>query len=229
MPIYYESRLARIELDEDEKPKLDAEVEALTEDEAVTEQEKLKAKWATVEQLVGSEKRVALVAKDLVAHFEDRLAALDGKAMVVCMSRRICVALYDEIVKLRPDWHSTDDNSGAIKIVMTGAASDPPAWQQHIGNKTRRDLLAKRARDAKDPLKLVIVRDMWLTGFDARACTRCTWTSRCRVTGSCNHRPRQSRVPRQTCRSDRGLHRHCSKFEVGTGTVFGARPGNHGC
>src|SRR5690606_6783315 len=99
--------------------------------------------------------------------FEDRLSALDGKAMVVCMSRRICVALYDEIVKLRPDWHSTDDSAGAIKIVMTGAASDPPEWQQHIGNKARRDLLAKRARDAKDPLKLVIVRDMWLTGFDA--------------------------------------------------------------
>ncbi|EIC30867.1 type I restriction endonuclease subunit R [Methylomicrobium album] len=167
VPIYYESRLARIELDEDEKPKLDAEVEALTEDEAVTEQEKLKAKWATVEKLVGSEKRLALVAKDLVAHFEDRLAALDGKAMAVCMSCRICVALYDAIVKLRPDWHSADDTAGAVKIVMTGAASDPPEWQQHIGNKVRRELLAKRARDAKDPLKLVIVRDMWLTGFDA--------------------------------------------------------------
>jgi type I restriction enzyme R subunit len=167
VPIYYESRLARIELDEDEKPKLDAEVEALSEDEAVTEQEKLKAKWATVEKLVGSEKRLALVAKDLAAHFEDRVAALDGKAMIVCMSRRICVALYDQIIKLRPDWHSADDNTGAIKIVMTGAASDPPAWQQHIGGKARRDLLAKRARDANDPLKLVIVRDMWLTGFDA--------------------------------------------------------------
>ncbi len=167
VPIYYESRLARIELDEDEKPKLDAEVESLTEDEAVTEQEKLKAKWATVEKLIGSEKRLTLVAQDLVAHFEDRLAALDGKAMVVCMSRRICVALYNEIVQLRPDWHSADDSTGAIKIVMTGAASDPPEWQQHIGNKARCDLLAKRARDAKDPLRLVIVRDMWLTGFDA--------------------------------------------------------------
>lgn len=167
VPIYYESRLARIELDEDEKPKLDVEVEALTEDEAVTEQEKLKAKWATVENLVGSDKRLALVAQDLVAHFEDRLVALDGKAMVVCMSRRICVALYDAIIKLRPDWHSADDNAGMVKIVMTGAASDPHAWQQHIGNKARRDLLAKRARNASDPLKLVIVRDMWLTGFDA--------------------------------------------------------------
>lgn len=167
VPIYYESRLARIELDEDEKPKIDAEVNELTEDDAEVEQERFKKKWSTVEALVGSDKRLALVAKDMVTHFEDRVAALDGKAMVVCMSRRICVKLYDEIVKLRPDWHSTDDNDGAVKIVMTGAASDPQEWQQHIGNKARRDLLAKRARDPKDPLKLVIVRDMWLTGFDA--------------------------------------------------------------
>jgi type I restriction enzyme R subunit len=167
VPIYYESRLARIELDADEKPKIDAQVEALTEDEAQAEQEKLKARWATIEALVGSDKRLALVAQDLVAHFENRLAALDGKAMVVCMSRRICVALHDELIKLRPDWHSTDDKAGAVKIVMTGAASDPPEWQQHIGNKKRRDDLAKRARNPKDPLKLVIVRDMWLTGFDA--------------------------------------------------------------
>jgi type I restriction enzyme R subunit len=167
VPIYYESRLARIELDEDEKPKIDAEVDELTEEDSETDQERFKKKWSTVEALVGSDKRLALVAKDMVTHFEDRVAALDGKAMVVCMSRRICVKLYDEIVKLRPDWHSTDDNAGAVKIVMTGAASDPQEWQQHIGNKARRDLLAKRARDPKDPLKLVIVRDMWLTGFDA--------------------------------------------------------------
>jgi type I restriction enzyme R subunit len=167
VPIYYESRLARIELDEDEKPKLDAEVEALTEDEAEDQQERFKRKWSTVEALVGSDKRLALVAADLVQHFEDRVAGLDGKAMVVCMSRRICVALYDAIIKLRPDWHSADDTAGTVKIVMTGAASDLPEWQSHIGNKARRDLLAKRARDPKDPLKLVIVRDMWLTGFDA--------------------------------------------------------------
>lgn len=167
VPIYYESRLARIELDEDEKPKIDAEVNELTEDDPEVEQERFKKKWSTVEALVGSDKRLALVAKDMVTHFEDRVAALDGKAMVVCMSRRICVKLYNEIVKLRPGWHSTDDNAGAIKIVMTGAASDPEEWQQHIGNKARRDLLAKRARDPNDPLKLVIVRDMWLTGFDA--------------------------------------------------------------
>ncbi|MDT4811639.1 hsdR: type I site-specific deoxyribonuclease, HsdR family [compost metagenome] len=167
VPIYYESRLARIELDEDEKPKIDAEVDDLTEEDSEADQERFKKKWSTVEALVGSDKRLALVAKDMVAHFEDRVAALDGKAMVVCMSRHICVKLYDEIVKLRPDWHSDDDNAGAVKIVMTGAASDPQDWQQHIGNKARRDLLAKRARDPKDALKLVIVRDMWLTGFDA--------------------------------------------------------------
>jgi len=167
VPIYYESRLARIELDEDEKPKIDAEVDELTEEDSEADQERFKKKWSTVEALVGSDKRLALVARDMVAHFEDRVAALSGKAMVVCMSRRICVKLYDEIIKLRPDWHSTDDNAGAVKIVMTGAASDPQEWQQHIGNKTRRDLLAKRARDPKDPLRLVIVRDMWLTGFDA--------------------------------------------------------------
>ncbi len=167
VPIYYESRLARIELDEEEKPKIDAEVNELTEGDEEADQERFKKKWSTVEALVGSDKRLALVAKDMVTHFEDRVAALDGKAMVVCMSRRICVKLYDEIVKLRPDWYSLDDNAGSVKIVMTGAASDPQEWQQHIGNKARRDLLARRARDPKDPLKLVIVRDMWLTGFDA--------------------------------------------------------------
>ncbi|MEA9920981.1 type I restriction endonuclease subunit R [Xanthomonas campestris] len=167
VPIYYESRLARIELDEDEKPNLDAEVEALFEGEGTDEKEKLKGRAAAVERLVGSQKRLALVAQDLVTHFEERVAALDGKAMAVCMSREICVDLYNEIVKLRPHWHSDDDALGAVKIVMTGAASDPPQWQQHIGNKARRDALARRAKDPADPLKLVIVRDMWLTGFDA--------------------------------------------------------------
>jgi len=169
VPIYYESRLARIELDEDEKPKIDAEIADLTEDEAQTEQERLKRKWASVEALVGSDKRLVLVAEDLVKHFEDRVAVLDGKAMIVCMSRRICVALYDAIVKLRPDWHSDDDKAGIIKVVMTGAASDPLAWQAHIGKrpKTRRELLGKRLKDPKNPLALVIVCDMWQTGFDA--------------------------------------------------------------
>ena len=167
VPIYYESRLARIELDEDEKPKIDAEIAELTEEDAQDEQEKLKRKWASVEALVGSEKRLQLVAEDLVQHYEDRVQAMDGKAMIVCMSRRICVALYKEIIRLRPEWHRPEDDQGTIKIVMTGAASDPQDWQPHIGGKARRDLIAKRAKDPADPLKLVIVRDMWLTGFDA--------------------------------------------------------------
>lgn len=169
VPIYYESRLARIELDANEKPKLDDEIEDLTEHEAESEQERLKRKWAGVEALVGAAKRIDLIAKDIVEHFEARSAALDGKAMIVCMSRRICVALYDAIIKLRPEWHSDDDEAGVIKVVMTGAASDPPTWQPHIGKrpKARRELLAKRAKKVEDPLKLVIVRDMWLTGFDA--------------------------------------------------------------
>jgi type I restriction enzyme, R subunit len=167
VPIYYESRLARIELPQAQKPVIDAEIEALTEDEALLEQEKIKRRWAKVEALVGAQKRLEMVASDLVRHFEDRTAALDGKGMVVCMSRRICVALYEEIVALRPEWHSDDDNAGTVKVVMTGSAADPERWQPHIGGKARRDLLARRAKAADDPLKLVIVRDMWLTGFDA--------------------------------------------------------------
>ena len=167
VPIYYESRLARVDLDQDERKTVDDEVADLTEEEAAGEQERLKRRWANVEAVVGAEKRLAVVAKDLVSHFESRIVAMDGKAMIVCMSRRICVALYDQIVALRPEWHNDDDGSGALKVVMTGNASDPTAWQPHIGGNARRELLAKRAKDADDPLKLVIVRDMWLTGFDA--------------------------------------------------------------
>ncbi len=167
VPIYYESRLARIELDENEKPILDAEIAELTGDEAEGEQERLKRRWANVEAVVGTEKRLCLVARDLVEHFESRVVGMEGKAMVVCMSRRICVALYAEIVKLRPAWHSDDDENGTVKVVMTGAASDPKDWQRHIGGKARRELLAKRIKDPDDALKLAIVRDMWLTGFDA--------------------------------------------------------------
>jgi type I restriction enzyme, R subunit len=167
VPIYYESRLARIDLDEDEKPKIDEEIAAILEDDSLSEQEKTKAKWSTVEALVGAEKRLSQIAADLVVHLEARTDALGGKAMAVCMSRRICVALYNEIIKLRPEWHSDDDAAGQIKIVMTGSASDPLDWQSHVGSKKRRDDLAKRARNSDDPLKLVIVRDMWLTGFDA--------------------------------------------------------------
>ena len=167
VPIYYESRLARIELDADEKPKIDAEIEELTEDDDLAEQERFKRKWANVEALVGSDKRIEMIAADLVQHFEARTVSMPGKAMIVCMSRRICVKLHDAITKLRPAWYSKDDTQGNMKIVMTGAATDPLEWQEHIGNKQRRDTLANRARDPKDPLKIVIVRDMWLTGFDA--------------------------------------------------------------
>jgi len=167
VPIYYESRLARIELGEDLRPMIDNEIAELTEDEAQDEQEHLKRKWSNIEAVVGTQNRLQMVAEDLVQHFENRVQAMAGKAMIVCMSRRICVALYDQLIKLRPKWRSDDDESGVLKIVMTGAASDLKEWQRHIGSKARRVLLAKRAKDPNDELKLVIVRDMWLTGFDA--------------------------------------------------------------
>lgn len=167
VPIYYESRLAKLELSEKERPKVDPEFEEVTEGEEVERKEKLKSKWAQLEAVVGAEKRLKLLAKDIVEHFERRLEALDGKAMVVCMSRRICVELYREIVALRPDWAHEDDEKGAIKVVMTGSATDPLDWQQHIRNKPRREALANRFRDVGDPFKIVLVRDMWLTGFDA--------------------------------------------------------------
>ncbi|WP_022799482.1 type I restriction endonuclease subunit R [Thermus islandicus] len=167
VPIYYESRLAKLDLPEELKPRIDEEFEEVTEGEEVERKERLKTRWAQLEAVVGAEKRLSLVAQDIVNHFEQRLEALDGKAMVVCMSRRICVELYNEIVRLRPAWHDDDDDKGAIKVVMTGSASDPPEWQPHIRNKPRREFLAKRFRDPADPFKLVIVRDMWLTGFDA--------------------------------------------------------------
>ncbi|MCY4184737.1 MAG: type I restriction endonuclease subunit R [Rhodobacteraceae bacterium] len=165
--IYYESRLAKIELDESVKPHLEEDFQEVTEGEEVERKEKLKSKWARLEALVGAEKRISLIAQDLVDHFEHRLEAMDGKCMAVCMSRRICVDFYNAIIKLRPEWHNLDDDKGIIKVVMTGSASDPEIFQPHIRNKTGRDLLARRAKDPSDPLKLVIVRDMWLTGFDA--------------------------------------------------------------
>ena len=167
VPIYYESRLARLALDEDEKPNIDPDFEEATEGEEIERKERLKTRWAQLEAVVGAEKRVALVAADIVAHFERRIEAMDGKAMVVCMSRRICVDLYRELVRLRPDWHREDDDKGYVKIVMTGAAADPPDWQPHIRDKRRREALANRFRDAGDPLRIALVRDMWLTGFDA--------------------------------------------------------------
>jgi type I restriction enzyme R subunit len=167
VPIYYESRLAKLELKEEERPHLDAAFDELTEGEELEGREKLKTKWSALEALVGSDRRVQRIAKDLVEHFEARLEAMDGKAMLVCMSRRICVDLYKALTALRPDWHDESDDKGAIKVVMTGSASDPSDWQQHIRSKQRREALAKRFKNPSDPFKLVIVRDMWLTGFDA--------------------------------------------------------------
>ena len=167
VPIYYESRLARIELDENEKPHVDPEFEEVTEGEEVTRKEQLKTKWAQLEALVGTDRRLGLIADDIITHFEGRLEAMAGKAMIVCMSRRICVDLYNALVKRRPAWHDPDDTKGAIKVVMTGSADDDAAWQPHIRTKERRAELGGRFKDPKDPLKVVIVRDMWLTGFDA--------------------------------------------------------------
>ncbi len=168
VPIYYESRLAKIELDEAEKPRLDEAFEEITEvEEDEIRRQRLKSRWASLEALVGAAKRIRLVAEDLVHHWERRREAMLGKAMIVCMSRRICVELYNTIIALRPDWHSDDDSKGKIKVVMTGSASDPLDWQPHIRNKARRDLIARRFKDPDDELELVIVRDMWLTGFDA--------------------------------------------------------------
>jgi len=166
VPIYYESRLAKLALDENEKPKLDEEFEELTEGEEIEHKEQLKTKWAQLEAVVGTEKRIALIAQDLVDHFERRLDAMEGKAMVVCMSRRICVALYSAIAKIRPGWHHEDDDKGHLKIVMTGSAADPVDWQTHIRSKQRREGLAARFKDPTDQFQIVIVRDMWLTGFD---------------------------------------------------------------
>lgn len=167
VPIYYQSRLAKIALREEEKPKLDESFDEETREEELDDKEKLKSKWTALEALVGSDKRVGLIAADLLQHFEARLGTMDGKAMIVCMSRRICVELYRALVALRPEWHCDDPDKGAIKIVMTGSASDPLDWQPHIRTKAGREELAKRFKRPDDELRLVIVRDMWLTGFDA--------------------------------------------------------------
>jgi type I restriction enzyme R subunit len=166
VPIYYESRLAKLQLPETEKPKIDEDFEEVTEGEETERRERLRSKWAALEAVVGTEKRLKTVAEDLVRHFEERLDAMDGKAMIVCMSRRICVELYQQIVKLRPDWHNEADDAGVLKVVMTGSAADGPEWQQHIRDKRRREALGKRFKKPNDPFKVVIVRDMWLTGFD---------------------------------------------------------------
>lgn len=162
--IYYESRIIPLELPEGLN--LDDEYEDITEYQEQSDQERLKSKWSRLESIAGAESRLEVLAKDLVTHFEARQEAMFGKAIVVAMSRRIAIDLYKQIIKLRPEWHSDADDKGVIKIVMTGSSSDPEEWQQFIGNKTRRDHLARRMKDNADELKIVIVRDMWLTGFD---------------------------------------------------------------
>ena len=167
VPIYYEARLAKLKLRDELRPILDPEFEDITEGQEEAAKEKLKSKWSALEAMVGTDERLAQLANDLVLHFEQRQEIMPGKGMIVTMSRRICVDLYAKIIKLRRHWHSDDDSDGVIKVVMTGSASDPENFQGHIRNKARRRALADRFKDPNDPLQLVIVRDMWLTGFDA--------------------------------------------------------------
>ncbi len=171
VPIYYESRLAKLDINAADIEALNDDVEEVIEDEEdVASRESTKSKWAALEKLVGSEPRMEQVGKDLVSHFENRIATMPGKGMVVCMSREICVDMYDAIVAIKPEWHDVDPAKGAIKIVMTGSASDKEKMQPHIHNKETKKLFEKRFKDVNDPLQLVIVRDMWLTGFDAPNC-----------------------------------------------------------
>ena len=167
VPIYYESRLAKVHFEDNEKVKLDEQFEELTEGEELTQRQQLRAKWTRLEAIVGNPNRLKKIAEDLVNHFEQRSAVLEGKAMIVCMSRRICVELYQEIIQLRPHWHSDDDDKGVLKVVMTGSSSDALKMQPHIRNKSKRKAIGERLKNPTDSLKLVIVRDMWLTGFDA--------------------------------------------------------------
>jgi type I restriction enzyme R subunit len=179
VPIYYESRIAKLGLNAAALPKIDAEFEEITEGEELGRKEKIKTKWAALEALVGDPKRIKLIAADLVAHFEKRTEAMDGKAMIVGMSRRICVDLYAALIALRPGWASAKDDDAeaekgracVVKVVMTGSADDGPDWQPHIRSKDKRRALANRFMDSKDPFRIVIVRDMWLTGFDAPCLT----------------------------------------------------------
>jgi len=164
--IYYESRLAKVNFRADQKVRLDEQFEELTEDEEMTEKQRFKSRWTRLEAIVGDDDRIAKIAEDIVRHFEERNSVLEGKGMIVCMSRRICVDMYNAIIKLRPEWDDADDTRGSIKVIMTGSASDPVEWQQHVRNKAKRKAIGERMKDPADELKLVIVRDMWLTGFD---------------------------------------------------------------
>lgn len=167
VPIFYESRLAKVHFAEEEKVSLDEQFEELTESEELSNRQQMRAKWTRLEAIVGNPNRIAKIAEDLVYHFEQRSGVLEGKAMIVCMSRRICVELYDAIIKIRPLWHSDEDDKGMIKVIMTGSSSDALNMQSHIRNKPKRRAIGDRLKKPNDSLKLVIVRDMWLTGFDA--------------------------------------------------------------
>ena len=164
--IYYEGRLAKVNFDGAERSWVDEQFEEVTEGEELSNRQKFKAKWARLEAIVGEDDRIARIAEDIVTHFEQRTSVLEGKGMIVCMSRRICVELYDAIIRLRPQWDDKDDSMGQLKVIMTGAAADPVPWQQHVRNKLRRKAIGERMKNPDDELKLVIVRDMWLTGFD---------------------------------------------------------------
>ena len=164
--IYYENRIIKLDTNEDIIEEIDEEFDEITEGQEDNDKEKYKSKWSRLEAVVGSPSRIKKLAEDIVNHYEEKAKTVDGKAMVVCMSRKICVDLYDEIIKLRPDWHSDDVDKGKIKVVMTGSAADNERLQAHIGGKQIRDTLANRMKDNNDELKIVIVRDMWLTGFD---------------------------------------------------------------
>ena len=176
--IYYESRLAKLELKPEERPKIDKKFEEVTEGEELEGKEKLKSKWARMEKIVGSPKRIKKIANDIVNHFESRTSVLEGKGMIVCMSRRICFDLHNEIKKLRPTWYDKDDEKGIIKVVMTGSASDPKEWQEHIRNRLKRKKIGDNFKDPNHELQLIIVRDMFLTGFDDHLSILCIWTSR---------------------------------------------------
>ena len=164
--IFYESRLAKLDLKPEERLKIDPNFEEVTEGEEVESKEKLKSKWARMEIVAGSENRVKRLAKDIVNHFEQRSKIMDGKSIVVCMSRRICIDLHNAIKELRPEWYNKDDDKGVMKVIMTGAPKDPLAWQEHVRNKKKRKELGDSFKDPDTSIKLTIVRDMWLTGFD---------------------------------------------------------------
>jgi len=165
--LLYESRLAKLGLKPEERRKIDPSIEELTEGQEDSIKDKLKSKWARMEKVVGSPERIKRIAKDIVEHFEEKTKILEGKSMIVGMSRRICVELYNEIISLRPEWYNSDDKKGIIKVIMTGSSSDPSGWQEHVRNKKTRESIGNRLKNSKDELKIVIVRDMWLTGFDA--------------------------------------------------------------